>query len=51
MLVDFGVRDADPYFPGNQPLTYVQAINNGDGGTSTQGVPDEAKNIFAIGST
>ncbi len=50
-LVDIGVRDADPDEIGNQPLTYVLSIMNGHGGTSTQGTPDEAKNIFTIGST
>jgi hypothetical protein len=51
LLVDVGVRDADPVWPGLQPLTYVQAINNGSGGTTTQGSPDEAKNIITVGST
>jgi len=50
-LVDIGVRDADPDLAGNQPLTYVLSIMNGFGGTSSQGTPDEAKNIFTIGST
>jgi subtilisin family serine protease len=50
-LVDIGVRDADPATPGNQPLTYLLSIMNGYGGTSTQGTPDEAKNIFSVGST
>ncbi len=50
-LVDTGVRDADPVSPGNQPLTYILSIMNGYGGTSTQGTPDEGKNIFTIGST
>jgi hypothetical protein len=50
-LVDIGVRDADPDTTGNQPLTFVLSIMNGGGGTSTQGSPDEAKNIFTIGST
>jgi hypothetical protein len=50
-LVDIGVRDADPDQSGNQPLTYVLSVMNGWGGTSTQGTPDEAKNIFTIGST
>ncbi len=50
-LVDIGVRDANPDAPGNQPLTYVLSIMNGYGGTSTQGTPDEAKNIFTVGST
>ena len=50
-LVDVGVRDADPYTPGNQPLSYILSLMNGNGGTSTQGTPDEAKNIFTIGSS
>ncbi|MFQ5429165.1 MAG: S8 family serine peptidase, partial [Phycisphaerae bacterium] len=49
--VDVGVRDADPNAPGNQPLTFVLSFMNGNGGTSTQGTPDEAKNLFNIGST
>ena len=50
-LVDIGVRDADPNTQGDQALTYVLSIMNGNGGTSTQGSPDEAKNAFTIGST
>ncbi len=49
--VDVGVRDTDSGTPGSQPLTYVLSIMNGYGGTSSQGTPDEAKNIFTIGST
>lgn len=49
--VDVGVRDADPDDPGNQEFSYVLSIMNGNGGTSSQGTPDEAKNIFTIGST
>ncbi len=49
--VDVGVRDADPNAAGNQPLTYVLSFMNGNGGTSSQGTPDEGKNIFTIGST
>jgi serine protease AprX len=48
---DVGVRDADPDAGGNQPLSFVLSIMNGNGGTSTQGTPDEAKNLFTIGST
>ncbi len=48
--VDVGTRDADVDAEGDQPLLYVLAIDNGGGGTSSQGVPDEAKNIFTIGS-
>jgi len=50
-LVDVGVRDADPVATGNQQLSYVLSIMNGNGGTSTQGSPDEAKNTFTVGST
>ena len=50
-LVDVGVRDADPTTEGNQPLSYVLSIMNGNGGTSSQGAPDEAKNTFTIGAT
>ncbi len=51
MQVDIGVRDADPDTPGNQPLTYVLSIMNGYGTQSSQGTPDEAKNIITVGST
>jgi hypothetical protein len=51
LQVDIGVRDADPDAPGNQPLTYVLSFMNGNGGTSSQGTPDEGKNLFNIGST
>lgn len=47
---DIGVRDADADAEGDQPLLYVLAIMNGFGGTSSQGSPDEAKNLFTIGS-
>lgn len=49
--VDVGVRDLDSVTPGDQSLTYVLAIMNGYGGTSSQGTPDEGKNLFTIGST
>jgi serine protease AprX len=49
--VDIAVRDADPDTEGNQQFTYVLAIMNGNGGTSSQGSPDEAKNIITVGST
>lgn len=51
MTVDIGVRDANPAVEGHQSLTYVVAMMNGYGGTSTQGSPDEAKNIITVGST
>ena len=51
LMVDAGVRDADPVLPGNQPLLYVQAIGNGNGGVSSQGAPEEAKNSIVVGST
>ena len=49
--VDVGTRDTDPTTAGDQPLTYVLSIMNGNGGTSSQGSPDEAKNIITVGST
>ncbi len=49
--VDVAIRDADPNTSGNQQFSYVLAIMNGNGGTSTQGSPDEAKNIITVGST
>lgn len=49
--VDVGVRDADPNTPGNQQFTFVLSFMNGFGGTQSQGSPDEAKNLFNIGST
>lgn len=49
--VDIAVRDAEPDEVGNQQFTYVLAIMNGNGGTSSQGSPDEAKNIITVGST
>jgi hypothetical protein len=51
LQVDIGVRDADPELPGNQQFNYVLSFMNGNGGTSSQGAPDEAKNLFNIGST
>ena len=51
LQVDVGVRDADQDLAGNQPLSYILSIMNGYGGTSSQGTPDEAKNIVTIGST
>jgi hypothetical protein len=51
MQVDIGVRDADNTVAGNQQLTYVLSFMNGNGGTSSQGTPDEGKNLFTIGST
>ena len=50
-MVDIGVRDANPNQSGNQSLPYILSIDNGYGGTSSQGTPDEAKNAFTIGST
>ncbi|HEY9131048.1 MAG TPA: S8 family serine peptidase [Dyella sp.] len=49
--VDAAIRDADPDQTGDQPLAYVLSFMNGNGGTQTQGSPDESKNAFTIGST
>ena len=51
MQVDIGVRDSDPNTPGNQQFSYILSFMNGGGFTQTQGTPDEAKNLFTIGST
>ncbi len=49
--VDIGVRDVNPDAAGHQSLTYVLSIMNGYGNTSTQGTPDEAKNLIGVGAT
>ncbi len=49
--VDVGVRDTDDMTAGDQGLLYVLSFMNGFGGTNSQGTPDEAKNLFNIGST
>lgn len=49
--VDVGSRDVDLDAPGDQALIYVLSIMNGYGGTSSQGSPDEAKNVITVGST
>ena len=50
MEVDMGVRDADPATAGNQSFNYILAVENGDGGVSSIGSPDEAKNAFTVGA-
>ncbi len=57
MEIDIISRDADPDTPGNQPVLAVWSIMNGGGdsmgvcGASSLGSPDEAKNLFSVGST
>ena len=58
MEIDMITRDADPDTEGQQPVLPVWSIMNGNGdrnfGTcqpSSLGSPDEAKNLFAVGST
>ncbi len=58
MQVDMIARDADPTLAGNQPILTVWSVMNGNGDRNTGicapsslGSPDEAKNLFAIGST
>ncbi|MBS3823109.1 MAG: S8 family serine peptidase [Wenzhouxiangellaceae bacterium] len=57
MQVDMIVRDADPETPGRQPVLPVWSVMNGSGdgfgdcSPSSLGAPDEAKNLFAVGST
>jgi len=58
MQVDMIARDANPDEAGSQPILTVWSIMNGNGDRNTGicapsslGSPDEAKNLFAIGST
>ncbi len=57
MEIDLISRDADPATPGQQPVLAVWSIMNGYGDSggacapSSLGSPDEAKNLFAVGST
>lgn len=57
MEVDMISRDANPDVAGNQPVLAVWSIMNGGGNSngacapSSLGSPDEAKNLFAVGST
>ncbi|WP_162846694.1 S8 family serine peptidase [Marinicella litoralis] len=57
MEIDMISRDANAELAGNQPVLAVWSImnGNGDGGgacsPSSLGSPDEAKNLFAVGST
>ena len=48
---DFGPRDANLATPQHEPLTSVFSIMNGEGGTSTQGSPDEGKNLLRVGGS
>lgn len=49
--IDSFPRDVDPNTPGDQAQAFVLSIMNGSGGTSTQGSPDEGKNILRVGAT
>ena len=55
--IDMISRDANPDVAGNQPVLAVWSIMNGGGDSngscspSSLGSPDEAKNLFAVGST
>ncbi|MGY6555395.1 MAG: S8 family serine peptidase, partial [Wenzhouxiangella sp.] len=55
--VDVMTRDARPDLPGSQPVLPVWSIQNGRGtvagacGGNSLGSPDEAKNLFGVGST
>lgn len=55
--VDMITRDANPDVAGAQPVLPVWSIMNGNGDSSgacapsSLGSPDEAKNLFAVGST
>ena len=45
------VRDTDPTEAGDQPMGLVFSVMNGSGGVSTQGSPDEGKNLIGVGGT
>ena len=45
------VRDVDSKKSGDQAMALVFSIMNGSGGKSTQGSPDEAKNIIGVGGS
>ncbi len=55
--IDIVIRDANPDIAGNQQVQNVWSIMNGNGDSggacapSSLGSPDEAKNLFAVGST
>ena len=58
MEIDMISRDANPDVAGDQPVLAVWSIMNGNGdrnsgscAPSSLGSPDEAKNLFAVGST
>jgi len=57
MEIDMISRDANPDMAGDQPVLAVWSIMNGGGDSfgncapSSLGSPDEAKNLFAVGST
>jgi hypothetical protein len=45
-------RDADPETTyAAEPVVFVLSIMNGNGETSTQGTPDEGKNLIRVGAT
>lgn len=48
---DHAPRDADLDTEEHEPLAFVLSIMNGGGGTSTQGSPDEGKNLIHVGSS
>lgn len=48
---DAMVRDVDAKKAGDQAYALVFSVMNGSGGKSTQGSPDEAKNIIRVGGS
>jgi hypothetical protein len=45
------VRDINEDKAGDQPMGLVFSVMNGSGGVSTQGSPDEGKNLIGVGGT
>ena len=48
---DLAPRDANPATPAHEAITSVFSIMNGSGGKSTQGSPDEGKNLLRVGGS
>lgn len=48
---DTMVRDLDASKPGDQAMGLVFSVMNGSGGRSTQGSPDEGKNLIGVGGS
>lgn len=48
---DFGVRDADPDEPGNQPVAFIFSAGNSGPSAGTIGSPGNGKNMITVGAS